>query len=125
MTNQETIALWRKGARESLRLAEFAHSEGMYALALFHFHFAVEKALKALYMEEKNEQPPPMHELLPLAEKLSHEWLEDEMFLFDSLTTFAVRARYHDAEWAEKQATKENAEYWLEKTKALFAKLFP
>lgn len=45
MTSQETIALWRKGAHESLKLSELAH--------------------------------------------------------------------------------KENAEYWLEKTKALFAKLFP
>lgn len=122
MSDKETISLWHKEARDSLKLAEYAHQEGMFALSLFHCHFAAEKELKALFMERRHCYPPPTHELLPLAEQLGDPLTEEDAFLFDSLTTFAVRARYHDAEWAEKQVTEENSHYWLERTRKFLSR---
>lgn len=121
----ETVALWRIEARETLRVAKLAHNDKVYWLSLFHCHLAVEKALKAQYLEENGTEPPRMHELLSLAKKLQRRWTEGDITLFDVLEEFAVEARYHDQEWREKQATREHSEYWLEKTRSVISQLCP
>lgn len=125
MTKEDVVALWQKEAKEAFRVAELAFADGIYWLTLFHCHLAVEKALKALYMNEHGQDPPRMHELLLLAEAMKHPWSEGDVTLFDTLGEFAVEARYHDPEWAEKQATKEHAQYWLERTQSFLSHVFP
>ena len=125
MTEADLVALWRKEAKEALRVAELASGDGIYWLAMFHCHLAVEKALKALYMEQRGEDPPRTHELLAIAEELGRRWSDGDVTLFDTLGEFAVEARYHDPEWAEKQATKEHAEYWLGQTRSFLSHVFP
>src|SRR3989344_2672637 len=125
MTKEDHVALWQKEANDALRVAELSYNDGIYWLALFHCHLAVEKALKALYLQKRGEDPPRTHELLLLAEELGSTWSEGDVTLFDTLGEFAVEARYHDPEWAEKQATKEHAAYWLEKTRSFLSHVFP
>jgi hypothetical protein len=60
-----------------------------------------------------------------IAEELGRTWSEGDVTLFDTLGEFAVEARYHDPEWAEKQATKEHAEYWLGQTRSFLSHVFP
>ena len=120
MTKEDLVALWRKEAREALRVADLAYGDGIYWLTMFHCHLAVEKALKAAYLEERGEDPPRTHELLFLAEELDRKWSEGDVTLFDTLGELAVEARYHDPGWAEKQATKEEA---LELARRLHQKL--
>jgi HEPN domain-containing protein len=125
VTKQDAVDLWRKEAQEALIAAEAVHAKGIYWLSLFSCHLAVEKALKALYVEERDADPPPTHELLEVADGLNHQWDEGMISLFDSLADFAIESRYHDEKWREKQATKENSQYWLKQTKSLLSSLLP
>ena len=124
MTKEDHVALWQKEANDALRVAELSYNDGIYWLALFHCHLAVEKAHKALYLQKKGEDPPRTHELLLLDEDLGRSWSDGDVTLFDTLGEFAVEARYHDPEWAEKQATEQHATHWLQKTRSFLAHVF-
>ena len=119
------IAHWRKGASDSLSLAKRAHTDGSYALALFHCQLAVEKALKALYMDERREAVPPTHNLVLIAGGLKHSWSVEERRELDYLTQYAVAARYDDPVWAEHEATAENSTHWLAVTERYLSNLLP
>ncbi|MBI3619197.1 HEPN domain-containing protein [Candidatus Peregrinibacteria bacterium] len=113
MTKEQIVQHWRKGSRESFRLAELAVLEGSYALALFHCHLAVEKMLKAQFIEELNQDPPPTHDLLVIALKLKRKWTQEEERILADLTDYAVAARYDDPTWAKRQATAKNSRLWI------------
>ncbi len=119
MTRDETIAHWRNGANDSLEVARLAHAARKYALTLFHCHLAVEKALKAAYVEERDEAPPPTHHLLRLASQLQQPWTEEYEWALNDLTRFAVAARYDDPGWAEREATEQSAAAWIARTEQL------
>lgn len=89
---------------------------GSYTLALFHCHLAIEKALKASYIERFDHEHPYVHDLLGIALLLREDWDDDAKRLFASLTDYAIAARYSDPAWAEKEATKENAKKWIDAT---------
>ena len=114
VTEADVIAHWRKGARDSLHLAKRAEEDGLYELALFHCHLAVEKTLKAAYMEQHRADAPFTHSLLELAQKLDHTWTEEQLIMFDTLTDFVVAARYSDPAWAAEYATAAHTSEWIQ-----------
>ena len=69
-----------------------------------------------LIMEKTGKPHPKIHELLPLAFLVREKWSEEEKDLLETLSEFAIAARYDDPTWAEKQATSENVELWLRRT---------
>ena len=113
MTQQQIVDHWRKGARDSLDVAKLAHGAGKYSLALFHCQLALEKALKALYIQKHDQMPPKTHDLLQLTEKIS--WVPDnrQRVLLDELSDFTTLARYSDMDWEHTTATKEQAKHWI------------
>jgi HEPN domain-containing protein len=117
MTRQEIVVHWKHGARASLRLSELAHGEQEYALALFHAHLAVEKALKAVYILTKEGAPPPTHDLLLLASRLEQRWNPEDEEALAHLTEYAVTARYDDIEWSRHEATQQNSGHWISQAK--------
>ena len=119
------IAHWRAGAKDALESAEVLHKARKYALALFACHLAVEKVLKAAFLQERDEDPPPSHNLPHLASHLSRVWSEEEKTALEELTDYAVAARYDDPGWAERQATKENTAHWIVRTKEFLTLLIP
>ena len=125
MSEEDVIAHWRKGSKESFRLAKHAHSDGSYMLALFHCHLAVEKALKALFMEQKRTTPPPTHDLLQVGLQLDISWTPEQKILLGHLTQYAVAARYSDPPWATKEATKENSEQWIKNCEYILSLVMP
>jgi HEPN domain-containing protein len=125
MTQAETVAHWRKGATDSLELAELAHGAGKYALALFHCQLAVEKALKVAIIAEQDAAPPPTHDLLELAHVLQRPWTDEQQTLLDVLSDFAILARYGGEEWEEAQATERASALWLSQSKQFLTLLFP
>ena len=125
MTEADVITHWRKGARESLQLATHAQKDKSFALALFHCHLAVEKALKAQYMEEHRKEPLPTHNLVLLAHELARPWTEEEIRKLDYLTQYAVAARYDDPFWAEREATEENGAHWIDVADVFLSSLLP
>lgn len=121
MTQADVIAHWRKGAKDALHLAKRACEDGIYELALFHCHLAVEKALKAAIMAKTGKPHPKIHTLAHLASLLRDDWSEEDRTVFDTLSDFAVAARYDDPAWAERFATARNAEQWLARSEAFLS----
>ena len=66
----ETEAWWQK-AGDDLRSAQLLQSGEAWDSAVFYAHQAVEKALKALYIEQRRRMPPKTHNLVELARELS------------------------------------------------------
>jgi HEPN domain-containing protein len=125
MTEADVIAHWRKRARESLEVAKKAHEEGYFAHALFNCHLAVEKALKAAFMDEHRDEPPLTHNLLSVAQRLRHEWDEHERRDFEYLTQYAVAARYDDPAWAAREATATNSRRCITVSERFLSLLLP
>lgn len=98
---------------------------GQYSGALFHCHLAVEKGLKALYMEQCRKDAPMTHDLLQIALQLQKSWTEEDKKLFADLTEYAVAARYDDPFWANREATAENVAAWVRKVDAFLSPLLP
>jgi HEPN domain-containing protein len=125
VTEADVIAHWRKGARDELASANLLHEGGQYPGALFHCHLAVEKALKAMYMEEHRTEAPLTHDLLQIALQLPRAWSEEEKQLLADLTEYAVAARYDDPVWAEREATADNVTAWIRRVTSLLSSLLP
>jgi HEPN domain-containing protein len=60
-------SFWMVEAQEALDVTEHLFEKGDYSYALFFGHLAIEKALKALYVVERKEHAPPIHNLTRLA----------------------------------------------------------
>ena len=123
MTEADVIAHWRKGAKDALRVAVLAYEDGKYALALFNAHLAIEKALKAAYMEKYRKEAPWTHDLVHLSKELDRPWTDEEERLLGHLTEYAVAARYDDPPWAEHEATQEKTSALLQRTTTLLSAL--
>lgn len=126
MTQQDAVAHWRKGAEDALRSAVLLLQGNQYHHALFLCHLAVEKALKAAWVAERDtEEPPRTHDLLQLATVLRREWTDDQLLQFETLTRFVIDARYAGSRWAKEYGTHIGAETWIAHTKVFLSLLLP
>ena len=125
MTQEDATTHWQKGARRAFRAAELTHGERDYELALFHCHLAVEKALKALYIQQRNTAAPKSHDLSYLALQITHGLPAEQVELLKELNQFCIEARYSDPPWAELHATQERAERWMQNVRIALSSLLP
>ena len=89
---------WMDFAREDLRVAELALTDGLYNQVCFHAQQGVEKALKA-FLKSRQQSVPRTHaltELLTLCRGIEHgaERLE---FACEQLDQYYLPTRYPDA----------------------------
>jgi HEPN domain-containing protein len=97
MTKDEHIKYWRESAQRDLESAEVIFGSGKYDWCLFIGHLALEKILKALFVERNdNTIPPKIHNLVRLAELSKIELDDDQKFLLDRINDFNIQARYPD-----------------------------
>jgi HEPN domain-containing protein len=61
---------WLRQADYDIDTAEYMYQGGRYLHAVFMCHLAVEKALKGLYFERRNEFPPKSHSLVFLLNEI-------------------------------------------------------
>jgi HEPN domain-containing protein len=125
MTGQDVFQHWQKGARDAFEMAQHAQETKKFELCLFHCHLAIEKALKALHIQQKDEAPPKSHDLTHLAGQLSHSLDKQQVSLMKELNQFCIEARYSDPQWAETHATSERTNQWLNATGAILSQLLP
>lgn len=91
---REEARRWLKQAEAELKVArELGH--GHYFLGAFACHQAIEKAMKAAYIQMKRSMPPKTHNLLELAKELD----APETFISDArlLNPEYAVSRYPDA----------------------------
>ena len=125
MTQEDAVKHWQREAKGSLTMAKAGLREGEYGMALFHCHLAIEKALKAAYMQKHDEDHPYTHDLLEIALLLKKEWTPAQKKIFLELTDYAIAARYSDPAWAERHATESNTRKWVDVTERFLATFLP
>jgi len=112
MTN---IEYWIKSSQDDLDTAKKLFNTKKYHHALFFAHLALEKILKAVYVNKKNEASPPIHDLIRLAEKSDLQLSEESRLQLVEISTFNVAARYDDYKFKfYKKATREYATKWMD-----------
>ena len=108
MNIREKISYWRVSAENDWRVAVHLFDKGDFAYALFFGHLTLEKILKAIYVHDKEDNPPRSHRLVYLAGKTDLELREEQVELLEIVTDFNLEARYPDEKFSfYKQCTKE------------------
>ena len=128
MTQDEAATHWQHRARSELKAARILFEKGepdVYGEVLFHCHLALELALKAALIREKDTAAPFTHDLNELADALKATRTQDERDAFEEITDCAILSRYGDEAWHASKATQENAQKWLQKTEKFLATLLP
>lgn len=87
---------WIDEAEEALTVAEHLFEKGDYSYALFFGHLAIEKILKAIYVDKKKEHAPPIHNLQRLARGAGLSVSEEKNQQLLLITSFNIEARYPD-----------------------------
>ncbi len=120
MTLEEHIAYWIESAERNLNSANSNFQSENYDWCLFIGHLVLEKALKALYAQNNNnETPPKIHNLLRLAELSNVDLTDEQSKLFSLINKFQMEARYPDYKnelyrLATKEFTQSNLEKIME-----------
>lgn len=118
---KRAITYWREEAQEALQVAGHLFEMRDYSYALFFGHLAVEKILKALYVVKKNEQAPPIHNLVRLAEAAGIALDAPGKEALIKITTFNLEARYPDETRSfRKKCTEDFTRVELEKIKEVY-----
>lgn len=118
---QKTIQEWMEISEYDLKTAEAMLTTGRYLYVAFMCQQAIEKILKAFYVQQKNELPPRTHNLLYVVDLLEMDMKEEDKVWLSQLNQFYVESRYPDerAELA-KAVDKNKARQILEKTKGVW-----
>ena len=128
MDTKEIESFWVTEAEEALQVANHLMEKGDYSYALFFGHLAIEKLLKAKYVEKHKDHAPPIHNLLRLAKLAEITIPEDKIDVLIEISAFNIEARYPDikrafrkkcnAEYAENKITEIKGVFsWLQKSK--------
>lgn len=126
MTQEEAVSHWQNRARAEIKAAQVLFEKqdpDLYGEVLFHCHLALELALKAAYIREKDTAAPFTHDLGELAGKLKISWEAHEQEDFNEITDLGILSRYGDQEWHASHATKTKTDVCLRKTEQLLSKL--
>lgn len=95
MNIEDHIQFWLDGADHDLDVAESLFSAGKYDWCLFLAQLVIEKALKATYVRDNNNQlPPRTHNLVRLAVATSLEINDEQKELLSEITDYNLEVRY-------------------------------
>lgn len=85
---------------------------------LFMGHLVIEKLSKALFVKNKEDYPPLIHDLRRILEKAGVEIDEDKKIILDTVTRFNIKARYDDYKQNfYKLCTDNFTKEWVDKIK--------
>lgn len=95
MKIEDHIQYWLESAEHDWDTAESLFSTGKYDWCLFIGHLVLEKILKAIFVQDNNNQlPPKTHNLIKLAENTHLSLTEDQKLLLDEINDFNLEVRY-------------------------------
>lgn len=117
---QKLIKHWVVGSDEDYDTMIAMFEVHRYSWALFVGHLAIEKLLKAYFVEVNGDYPPFSHNLLKLAKDARFELTEDRKLVLTTITAFNLNTRYDDYKRSfQKQCTPAYTQEWIEKIKEL------
>jgi HEPN domain-containing protein len=121
--SEKIVKNWVALADYDLKTAEAMFQGGRYIYVAFTCQQAIEKMFKALYVKEKKQTPPYIHNLLKLAEKMPfyNEFTEIQLQDLGTLNSYYLQSRYSDQmQEIMTQFTKDQAANLFEKTKIIY-----
>ena len=117
----EIKSYWISEAEEALTVAEHLFDNKDYSYALFFGHLAIEKIIKALYVDHKKEHAPPIHNLQRLARLAEVSLDEEKNETLILISSFNIEARYPDLKRSfRKKCTKEYTGQQMQAIKETF-----
>lgn len=112
---------WLEEAEEAKQVAQHLFEKKDYSYALFFGHLAIEKLLKAIYVSQKAEQAPFIHNLLRLAESIQLLLTDEQREDLIRITAFHLESRYPDEKRSfRKKCTAAYAQAELDKINEVF-----
>ena len=112
---------WLEDAEYDIRSAEAMYDSGRYFFVVFMCHLAIEKMLKALWIEEKGDLPPKVHNLVYLMKATSVKFPEEYLQRISDINDKNVITRYPDGrKLLAETLTQEGVKLTLVKTKELW-----
>ena len=93
---QKTIDYWLEEAEEALKVADNLFEKKDFSYSLFFGHLAVEKFIKAIYVQKRNEHAPQIHNLVRLAEQAGIVMSPEQKETLIIITAFNLESRYPD-----------------------------
>ena len=118
---QKIRDFWLEEAKESLLVAGHLFEKADYSYALFFGHLAIEKLLKAVFVNNKGEQAPYIQNLYRLAEMASIPFSEYQRNQFIKITAFNLESRYPDEKRTfRKKCTEEFTRKELDEIEEVF-----
>lgn len=97
MKKEEYIEYWLKSSRKDYNTMMNLFDSKDYHWALFMGHIVIEKIIKAIFIQNNEENiPPRIHNLLLLSEKAKLLPNDSQKDLLDLITTFNINIQYPD-----------------------------
>ena len=90
----QTPEEWLRQADYDMDTADYMFAGGRYFYAVFMCHLSIEKALKALYRKALNREPPRVHNLIYLVNKIGIKPPEASGRFIVKLNEASVATRY-------------------------------
>lgn len=92
--NDKNIKFWIDSSDSDFKTMNDLFNTSNYHWALFIGHLVIEKLLKAVFIKNKHEHPPMIHDLRRLCEKCSVDIDDSKLIVLDTITRFNISARY-------------------------------
>lgn len=112
----DAVHRWRAGANEAYKAAGALHGDGLHSLSLYFCHLAIERAIKASYIDVTGAEPPHSDNVVAIALLLDPDWSKDELSALDALAKHAAGALRDWGSNSPDFATAERSEQWVLKT---------
>lgn len=96
MIKKDKTKYWIKTADQDWKVANHLFEKGDYSYALFFGHLTIEKILKGIFTDKKDQTPPFSHNLVYLSERAGLELTDDKLKLLEEISDFNLEARYPD-----------------------------
>jgi len=115
--NNKIIIYWKTASEKDFQAAqEILEKTTTYVTVLFYIHLAVEKILKAYYVQKMGKHAPFSHNLLFLIKSAGLEITEKNRKLLSEINEFNIECRYPDDKFnIYKKATNRFTEKYLKK----------
>ena len=108
---------WVRYAETDLAAAALALEHDLLRISLFHSHEAVEKVLKAIWAEARNEEPEKTHNLPYIANELGIELSGQQQEFLRKLYWELIPSRYPEGP----EPDLETVQWYYEEARSLFS----
>ena len=93
---EKLIKHWTESSDNDYQTMIDMYKTKHYHWSLFIGHLVIEKLTKAVYVKNKENYPPLIHDLRRILEKAEITLTEKQIITFDTISRFNINARYDD-----------------------------